>query len=70
LHSEDREVYKVAKKTTKRAISVAKDWSYEDLYQRLITKERRTYRMARVRERRHGISTKLSALRIKWSTSW
>ena len=33
------EKYKVAKKTVKRAVSVAKDRAYEDLYQHLSTKE-------------------------------
>ena len=48
------EKYKVAKKTTKRAVSVAKGRAYKDLYQHLSTKERENdiYRMARVRERK------------------
>ena len=47
------EKYKVAKKTAKRAVSVAKGRTYEDLYQRLSTKEGEDiYRMARVRERK------------------
>ena len=48
------EKYKVAKKTAKRAISVARGRAYEDLYQRLSTKEgeKDIYRMARVRERK------------------
>ena len=48
------EKYKVAKKTAKRAVSVAKGTAYEDLYQRLSTKEEEKdiYRMARVRERK------------------
>ena len=33
------EKYKVAKKTTKRAVSVANGRAYEDLYQHLSTKE-------------------------------
>ena len=33
------EKYKVAKKTAKRAVSVANDRAYEDLYQYLSTKE-------------------------------
>ena len=50
----DIEKYKVAKKTAKRAVSVAKGRAYEDLYQRLSTKEgeKDIYRMARVRERK------------------
>ena len=42
----------MAKKTAKRAISVAKGRAYEDLYQYLGTKEgeKDFYRMARVRE--------------------
>ena len=45
------EKYKVAKKTAKRAVSVAKDRAYEDLYQYWSTKEgeKNIYRMARVR---------------------
>ena len=48
------EKYKVAKKIAKRAVSVAKDRAYEDLYQYLSTKEgeKDIYRMARVRERK------------------
>ena len=48
------EKYKVAKKTTKQAISVAKDRAYEDLYQHLSMKEgeKDIYMMARVRERK------------------
>ena len=48
------EKYKVGKKTAKRAVSVAKGRAYEDLYQRLSTKEGENdiYRMARVRERK------------------
>ena len=43
------EKYKVAKKTAKRAISVAKGRAYDDLYQHLSTKEgeKDIYRMAR-----------------------
>ena len=33
------EKYKVAKKIAKRAVSEAKRWAYEDLYQRLSMKE-------------------------------
>ena len=46
--------YKVAKKTAKRAVSVAKGRAYENLYQHLSTKEKEKgiYRMARVRERK------------------
>ena len=48
------EKYKVAKKTAKRAVSVAKGRAYEDLYQHLSMKEgeKDIYRMARVRERK------------------
>jgi hypothetical protein len=52
------EKYKVEKKTTKRAISVAKARAYKNLYQRLIMKERMKerekdiYRMARAHERK------------------
>ena len=43
----------MAKKTAKRPINVAKGRAYEDLYQRLSTKEGEDiYRIARVRERK------------------
>ena len=44
----------MTKKTAKRVVSVAKGRAYEDLYQRLSTKEgeKDIYRMARVRERK------------------
>jgi hypothetical protein len=47
------EKYKVAKKTAKRAVSEARG-AYEDLYQRLNTKEgeRDIYKMAKIRERK------------------
>ena len=64
--------YKVAKKTAKQAVSVAKGRAYEDLYQHLSTKEgeKDIYRMARVRERKTRDFNKLSALRMKGSISW
>ena len=48
------EKYKVSKKTAKRVVSVAKGRAYEDLYQRLSTKEgeKDIYRMARARDRK------------------
>ena len=48
------EKYKVAKKTAKRAVSVAKGRAYKDLYQHLSTKKgkKNIYRMARVRARK------------------
>ena len=48
------EIYKVAKKTVKRAIAEAKGRAYEDLYQRLNTKEgeKDIYRMARAHDRK------------------
>ena len=48
------EKYKVAKKTAKRVVSVAKGRAYENLYQRLSTKEgeKDIYRMARARDRK------------------
>jgi hypothetical protein len=48
------EKYKMAKKTAKRAVSEAKGQAYEDLYQRLSTKEgeKDIYRMARARDRK------------------
>ena len=45
------EGYKLAKRVAKRAVSVAKGNAYDDLYQRLGTKEGEDiYRMARIRE--------------------
>ena len=46
--------YNVAKKTTKRAVSEAKGWAYEDLYRCLSAKEEENdiYRMARTRDRK------------------
>ena len=66
------EKYKVAKKTSKRAVSVAKGRAYEDLYQYLSTKEeRRTFiGLLGFEKERQGTSTKLSALRMKMSISW
>ncbi|XP_071678134.1 uncharacterized protein [Lolium perenne] len=48
------EKYKVAKKAAKRAVSEARGPAYEDLYQRLNTKEgkRDIYKMAKFRERK------------------
>ena len=46
------EDYKLAKKVANRAMSVANGQAYDDLYQRLGTKEGEDiYRMARIRER-------------------
>ncbi|GJN28926.1 hypothetical protein PR202_gb17100 [Eleusine coracana subsp. coracana] len=48
------EGYKIAKRAAKRAVSVAKGQTYDNLYQRLGTKEgeKDIYRMARIRERK------------------
>ena len=48
------EGYKFAKRAAKRAVSVAKGKAYDDMYQRLGTKEgeKDIYRMARIRERK------------------
>ena len=48
------EKYKLAKKAAKRAVSEARGRAYEDLYQRLDTKEgeRDIYKMAKIRERK------------------
>ncbi|GJN00036.1 hypothetical protein PR202_ga17185 [Eleusine coracana subsp. coracana] len=48
------EDYKIAKRAAKRAVSVAKGQAYDNLYQRLGTKEgeKDIYRMARIRERK------------------
>ena len=44
----------MTKKATKRAVSDARGLAYEDLYQRLDTKEgeREIYKMAKIRERK------------------
>jgi hypothetical protein len=48
------EGYKLAKRVAKRAVSVAKGQAYDDLYQRLSTKEgeKDIYMMARIHERK------------------
>ena len=48
------EGYKLAKRVAKRAVSIAKGKAYDDLYQRLGTKEgeKDIYRMPRIRERK------------------
>ena len=48
------ESYKLAKSAAKRTVSVAKGKAYDDLYQRLGTKEgeKDIYRMSRIRERK------------------
>uniref|UniRef100_A0A8I6WSC6 Endonuclease/exonuclease/phosphatase domain-containing protein n=1 Tax=Hordeum vulgare subsp. vulgare TaxID=112509 RepID=A0A8I6WSC6_HORVV len=48
------EKYKVAKKAAKQAVSEARGQAYEDIYQRLNTKEgeRDIYKMAKIRERK------------------
>ncbi|RLM65645.1 uncharacterized protein C2845_PM16G14840 [Panicum miliaceum] len=48
------ESYNLAKRVAERAVSVAKGKAYDDLYQRLATKEgeKDIYRMARIRERK------------------
>ena len=48
------EKYKIAKKATKRVVGEARGRVYEDLYQRLGTKEgeRDIYNMAKIRERK------------------
>jgi hypothetical protein len=64
------ERYKVAKKTTKRAMSEARGRMYDGLYQQLGTKEgeKDIYMMAKSRERRET-SSKLNALRMRQSDS-
>jgi hypothetical protein len=48
------EMYKVAKKTTKRVVSEAKGRAYDDIYRRLSTKEgeKDVYKIARIQERK------------------
>ena len=54
LDNANIEGYKLAKRVAKRAVSVAKGKTFDDLYQRLGTKEgeKDIYRMARIRERK------------------
>ena len=54
------EGYKLAKRAAKRAVSVAKDKAYDNVYQWLGTKqgEKDIYRMARIHNGRQGTSTK------------
>jgi hypothetical protein len=61
--------YKVPKKAAKRVVSEARGWAYKDLCQG----ERDIYKMAKIRERKRGMSTKSNALRTErigfwWST--
>ncbi|ONM20364.1 hypothetical protein ZEAMMB73_Zm00001d005126 [Zea mays] len=52
--SDNIEKYMIAKKSAKRAVSRARGQAYDDLYQRLDTKqgEKDIYRMAKIRERK------------------
>ncbi|AQL05851.1 Retrovirus-related Pol polyprotein LINE-1 [Zea mays] len=52
--AENIEKYRIAKKSAKRAVSRAQGQAYDDLYQRLDTKqgEKDIYRMAKIRERK------------------
>ncbi|ONM06836.1 Retrovirus-related Pol polyprotein LINE-1 [Zea mays] len=52
--AENIEKYRIAKKSAKRAVSRARGQAYDDLYQRLDTKqgEKDIYRMAKIRERK------------------
>jgi hypothetical protein len=54
MSADNVERYKVAKKTAKRAVSEARDWMYDGLYQRLGMKEgeKNIYKMAKNRERK------------------
>ena len=60
------EGYKLAKRVTKRAVNVAKGKAYDDLYQRLGTKEgRRTFiGWLGSASGKHGTSTKSNASRM------
>ena len=66
------EKYKVAKKTTKRAINVAKGRAYEDLYRRLSTKEgeKDIYRMARARDWKTRDFNPVKCINVRGSSSW
>jgi len=59
--------YKLAKRATKRAVSVAKDKTYDDLYQRLGTKKGGMTFIGWLGSAsgRHGTSTKSNALRME-----
>jgi hypothetical protein len=60
------EGYKLAKRVAKQAVSVAKGKAYDDMYQRLGTKEGENdiCRIARIREWKTETSTKLNASRM------
>jgi hypothetical protein len=65
--AENIEKYRIAKKSAKRAVSRARGQAFDNLYQRLDTKqgEKDIYRMAKIRERKQGMSTKSNASRMK-----
>ena len=62
----------MAKKAAKRAVSEARDRAYEDLYQRLGTKEgeRDIYKMTKIRERKTRDMAKSNASRTEQTNSW
>jgi hypothetical protein len=65
--------YKEAKKIAKRAVSVAKGRTYEDLYRRLGSKEGETeiYRMAKVRARKTANFNQAKCIKVEIErTSW
>ena len=59
------EGYKLANRVAKRAVSVAKDKAYDDLYQRLGTKEGENdiYRMARIREQKTRVIKQIKCIK-------
>ena len=65
------ESYKIAKRAAKRAVSVAKGQAYDDLYQRLGTKEgeKDIYRLARIRERKARDINQIKCIKEGWDRS-
>jgi hypothetical protein len=66
---DNKEKYKVPKKTAKQVVSVVKGKTYEDLYQRLSTMEKDIYRIPRVRERKIRDSNQVKYIKDETSTS-
>jgi ATP-dependent protease Clp ATPase subunit len=66
---DNMEKYKVAKNIAKRVVSVANDRVYEDIYQRLSTKEREKdiYRMTRVHERKTRGFNQVKCIKVQTS---
>ena len=61
----ERRGYKLANRVAKRAVSVTKGKAYDDLYQRLGTKEgeKDIYRMARIREQKTWVIKQIKCIK-------